>query len=130
MTEKLSVRLDREARAWADWNAEHPDDQSPTTEALLREAAELARRVEDSQWIACADRLPDPSDHVQVFPDTHEPQTYNFYAHFNGGTNGVKAGNWYHNDETGYDHIITPTHWRRISRDEPSVRLVVEVGDV
>jgi len=94
----------------------------------LREAAELARRVEDSQWIACADRLPDPSDHVQVFPDTHEPQTYNFYAHFNGGTNGVKAGNWYHNDETGYDHIITPTHWRRISRDEPSVRLVVEVG--
>ena len=36
MSEKLSVRLDREARAWADWNAEHPDNQSPTTEALLR----------------------------------------------------------------------------------------------
>lgn len=46
MNEKLSVRLDREALAWADWNAEHPDSQSPTTEALLLEAAELARRVE------------------------------------------------------------------------------------
>ena len=46
MTEKLSDRLDREARAWAEWNAEHPNDQSPSTEELLREAAALARRVE------------------------------------------------------------------------------------
>lgn len=85
----------------------------------MAEAATLARCVEGAAWVACSDRLPGPCDHVEVFPNARESQTYNFYAHYDGGTNGVKAGNWYHNDEAGYDHIIHPTHWRPINREAP-----------
>lgn len=46
MAEKLSKRLEREAASWDDWGNDHPGEHPVTTVRLLREAAELARRVE------------------------------------------------------------------------------------
>ena len=118
LSERLEARLALRATP-PDWMEAEVFADSHECRELLSEAAALARRVEGAAWVACSDRLPGPCDHVEVFPNTNETQTYNFYAHYDGGTNGVKAGNWYHNDEAGCDNIIHPTHWRPINREPP-----------
>jgi hypothetical protein len=52
---KLSDRLISEADSWESWNNDHPNDICAPTPQLLREAAALARRVEDAS-IAIMDR--------------------------------------------------------------------------
>ena len=62
-------------------------------------------------WVAVTDRLPDPYQDVEVYP-SWDDDTSNTYCPHDGGTNGRKAGNWYHNDREGYDHEMDVTHWR------------------
>lgn len=69
-------------------------------------------------WVKVADGLPGPSDHVEVWPDPRD-DTHSFFAHYDGGTDGVKAGRWYYNDRHGYNHEINVTHWRRVSTQGP-----------
>lgn len=45
---KLSERLEAEAASWESWNRDFPEDQSPLTPVLLREAAALCKRYEDA----------------------------------------------------------------------------------
>ena len=83
---------------------------------LLTEAATairaLASRAGGSDgWVAVTDRLPEPYQDVEVYP-SWDDDTSNTYCPHDGGTNGRKAGNWYHNDREGYDHEMDVTHWR------------------
>lgn len=68
-------------------------------------------------WVSVTDRLPEPYQDVEVYP-SWDDDTSNAYCPHDGGTNGRKAGNWYHNDREGYDHKMDVTHWR--PRAKPS----------
>lgn len=72
----------------------------------------LASRAGGSDgWVSVTDRLPEPYQDVEVYP-SWDDDTSNTYCPHDGGTNGRKAGNWYHNDREGYDHKMDVTHWR------------------
>lgn len=84
------------------------------TSALRAIAAALRSAQVPDGWVKVADGLPGPSDHVEVWPDPRD-DTHSFFAHYDGGTDGVKAGRWYYNDRHGYNYEIKVTHWRRVS---------------
>lgn len=62
-------------------------------------------------WIAVAERVPD--DDREVLATDRGDAFFACYAPWDGGTNGVKKGNWYRNDEGGYFRIVV-THWMDI----------------
>lgn len=91
-------------------------------------AIEAALRLSaGADWVSVEDRLPGPAEHVEVWPDPRD-DTYSFYAHHNGGTNGIKAGRWYYNDRYGDDYEIRVTHWR--PSPEPPAAPRHETGEV
>ena len=116
--------MEKEIEALADrlealGNQMYLDDDTETGGALWFHANALTLITEQLRalasraggWISVQDRLPGVCDHVEVYPDPRD-ETYCFYAHHDGGMNGVKAGRWYFNDRDGYDYEIKVTHWR------------------
>ena len=96
-----------------------------SVERLDRTIAAALRMGGEPEWIPVADGLPGATEHVEVWPDPRD-DTYCFYAHHDGGTNGVKAGRWYYNDRHGDDYVINVTHWRRPSGPEAKPEAVAE----
>ena len=83
---------------------------------------------EGGEWVSVKDRLPERWEHVEVYPDPNDKRTYNYFAVADGGTNGVKANRWYHNDSDGYDNEITVTHWRKKAA-APSPTAALQAGE-
>ena len=97
---------------------------------LLAEAVQaLQAAPEGGEWVSVKDRLPERWEHVEVYPDPNDKRTYNYFAVADGGTNGVKANRWYHNDSDGYDNEITVTHWRKKAA-APSPSAALQAGEV
>ena len=115
---ELADRLEAESGRLTNWSS-NPNDPNlqpmhdHQTKALLTEAANELRAIASRAggWTSVKDRLPGVCDHVEVYPDPRD-ETYCFYAHHDGGMNGVKAGRWYFNDRDGYDNEIKVTYWR------------------
>ncbi len=90
---------------------EHREDREEVRRIATELRALASREGGSDGWVAVTDRLPEPYQDVEVYP-SWDDDTSNTYCPHDGGTNGRKAGNWYHNDREGYDHKIRVTHWR------------------
>lgn len=67
-----------------------------------------------------AEGLPPAYEHLEVYPDPRDRE-HCYYATYDSGRNGVKAGNFYFNDRDGYDMKISVTYWRLVT--EPRAAL-------
>ena len=66
--------------------------------------------------IKTSDRLPANENYVV---DNQMRQVW--YAQNDGGTNGVKKGNWYHNNAAGYEIKVTVEWWLEETEEQPEV---------